>query len=207
MAKMTGYLFYTEGYSEYNFVKHFFYYKNFHFTKDFNEIIKGNKYFLKNCKGDSNIFKSLKNDQWWIKELGDILIIIVADTDNSPCFSKYKENIKDNFNELEINKKLKIINSKPDIEQVYLEDIKLLKKVIIAYHNQKSDLHIRKFSKLQDSNLLTNDCSDRHVIKKILHSNNIAMSKKNFSDKFFGNAFYKKRSISICQRINSIFNF
>ena len=122
-----------------------------------------------------------------------------------PCYKKYKEYIANSLEELKIKKKFKIINSRPEMEQIYLENLDFLKEVIKKYYNQKSRTTIDNFSDLKKSDLLTNDCQDRYVIQKILVSNQIGMSKKDFSESFFSSAFRNNINISIEQRIDSIF--
>lgn len=197
-----NYLFYVEGFSEFNFIKNYLNINSIPFCEDFNEIVKHGGNFVKNCKSDSNIFPSLKSDQWWIEELENCLIIIVSDTDSFPCFTKYKENTQSSLNEIQITKNYKIINSKPEIEQIYLEDIETLKEVIKGYHNQNSISPVATFQDLASSHLLTDNCEDRHVTKEILRKNNISMSKNTFSDKFFATIISKGASLSIIQRLD-----
>lgn len=200
-----NYLFYAEGYSEYNFIKHFLRNKNISFTKNFGEILNKGGYFLKNCQGDSNIFPSLKNDQWWIEELSEkSIIIIIADTGRIPCYAEFKMNTEKQLKELKINKRFRTINSKPEIEEVYLEDINFLKEVMKSYYNQYSiGEQKNQFEDLIGFQDLTESC-DRHVIKTILKKNDVSMSKKRFSEKFFASAFQNHIKISIIKRINSI---
>ena len=96
-----------------------------------------------------------------------------------------------------------MINSKPEIEQVYLENLNFLKEVIKGYYNHRTAKKIDSFDELKNSNLLTKN-SERLVIEKILRKNGVAMKKGGFSEKFFTNAFRQKSKISIIQRIESI---
>jgi len=195
----------VEGFSEYNFIKHYLKYNGKVFTEDFNEIRNHRElFFLKNCKSDSSIFPSLKNDQWWIEELTDVLIIIVSDLDHVPCYTSFKLNVQDEAKQLQLTKPFKIINSKPEIEQIYMENIPLLKKVIKSYYNQESINPVDNFEQLKNSDKLTFNCANRFIINEILRVNGSSMSKKTFSDKFFANAFQQDFVLSITQRLQSI---
>ena len=199
-----NYFFYAEGHSEYNFVEVFFRHRNIPFTKNISQIINKGGSFLKNCGGSSNIYNELKITKRWINEVSNSLVVIVADTNSLFCYTKFKEKIEIDLTELNINKNFKVINSKPELEQVYLEDKKLLKKVIRSYHNHKSTKKIDFFDELKKSDLLTENCNDRYVTKKILEANNIPLNKAKFAKRFFTNAFKQNSKISIMQRIESI---
>ncbi len=100
-----------------------------------------------------------------------------------------------------------MINSRPEIEKNYLEDIDLLKKVIKGYYNQNQKSITKKvesFNELKKHELLTQDCSDIFVFKDILKANDLSVKKGEFSEKFFNQALKQKSPISIVQRIELI---
>ena len=105
---------------------------------------------------------------------------------------------------MSITKSFKVINSRPSIEQVYLEDKRLLKDVIKGYYNQNSIDQISSFRELTESELLTDDCKNRDIIKQILRKNKIAMNKKIFSEKFFASAFKRDAPLSISSRLSNL---
>ena len=130
------YLFYTEGHSEYNFIKKFFISRGILFTEDIGEI-EENPYYLKNCKGRSSIYSDLKSDRWWIEDGLDALLVMVADTDGNSCYSSFNKEARGKLEKIGINKGCKIIALRPKMEQIYLENKELLKYAITSYCNRR----------------------------------------------------------------------
>ncbi len=95
-----NYLFYAEGDSEEKFVEIFLRQrrKGIKCIKVVNQFLNQGGYFLRNCKGDSNIVPALKKDTWWINKTHNSLIVVIADTDSlSCCYTKFKEEFKKNL--------------------------------------------------------------------------------------------------------------
>ncbi len=196
------YLFYTEGHSEYNFVKSFLWIRGIPFTEDIGQTFTREDHFLHNCKSDSKICSALKSHKKRISEISDGLIVVIADTKS--CYTAFKEEYKGHLTSLGISQELKVINSKPELEQIYLEDKNLLKGVIKGYCNQESVKKVASFNELKKSDLLTENCDNRYVTESIVKANNVGWNKDKFSKKFFKQAFKPKSQISIIQRIESI---
>lgn len=202
-------IFYVEGYSEENFIESFLLFNNFEYTKDIGEFISENaRIYLKNCKSDSAIRPSILKDKWWIQKINptSATIWVVCDLEEFSCYRSLATTYKEFLVEEGIRHKLIIINSRPNLETIYFENIEHIFKTVLALHNTTFPQNI-----LQDPSQLTKhelilNPDNKHIycLKNFCRENLKNFNKNEFSEKFFFSFFPSSDAttrLSICERL------
>ena len=117
-------LYFTEGFSEYNFDESFLRINGFLFTRDISEFRNStNTHYIDNCKNETNIEPTIKKQSWWIKQLApdSSLIWVVSDISKTTCFEQFRGKLQEFLENQGISLPFVIINSRPKIEWSYFD--------------------------------------------------------------------------------------
>jgi len=202
-------IFYAEGYSEENFLESFLLSNNFEYTKDLGEFRShSTTIYLKNCKSDSAIKPSLIEDKWWIQEISTMTasLWVACDLNDSMCYRELATEYRNFLTEQEIHQNLILINSRPNLENIYFENREHILNTVLALHNttfpQNTFFSVEQLSNID---LIRQPSSSKiDSLKRFCRINLGGRFNKNeFSKKFFSSLFSASttNNISICNRL------
>jgi hypothetical protein len=207
--------FYTEGFSEVEFVKRLFFryfsqIKKCQSEIEFLQETENSAIYIHNSRDVNKIPYDINDFNHWIERSNPDAVIIICDLEKIPCPTERKNSMIaqiDNDSYLKkppihIEKnKLLFVFSLPNIEEIYCSEIKITKNILNETYRRSHGNKITFNDDEVENILTTTSMKPLEKIKKIFKKFGLTYKKREFSESFFSQLDYENSKNKSVKRL------